>query len=168
MKIRGQQVYTPDQRIKRLSKLDPVTGCIVWQGSKRNGYGRLMVGSRTDMTRKSVSAHRYAYEAYIGEIPKGKLVCHSCDNPACVNPNHLWLGTHQDNINDRERKGRNNHTRKLSDRDIKEIHDSKNIISSKKLATKFDVSYHTIKHIWMGRLYPKLKPTPPKGGDDET
>lgn len=88
-------------------EINPISACWEWTGSKRNGYGRMIVGSRTDGTRRSMSAHRVSYEIVYGEIPEGMEVCHKCDNPSCVNPNHLFLGTRQDNIDDRERKGRN-------------------------------------------------------------
>jgi hypothetical protein len=88
-------------------EINPISHCWEWRGSKRNGYGRMIVGSRTDGTRKSVSTHRVSYEIVYGEIPAGMEVCHKCDNPSCVNPNHLFIGTRQDNIDDRERKGRN-------------------------------------------------------------
>lgn len=51
-------------------------------------------------------AHRFAWEITFGPVPAGMIVCHHCDTPACVNPSHLFLGTHEDNAQDRERKGR--------------------------------------------------------------
>lgn len=95
------------ERLMRHTHYDATCGCWEWTGSKRNGYGRMIIGSRKDGTRKSMSAHRVSYELEYGEIPDGMEVCHKCDNPSCVNPKHLFLGTRQDNIDDRERKGRN-------------------------------------------------------------
>lgn len=104
---RGLVTMPFETRLRLNTKLNPKTGCWEWQGTKRNGYGRLVVGSRKDGTRKSVSAHRASYEHFVGYIPDGMEICHKCDNPCCVNPDHLFAGTRQDNVNDRERKMRN-------------------------------------------------------------
>lgn len=75
--------------------------CIEWRGARhRQGYGSQRVGGRT------VLAHRVAFERANGPIPNGLHVLHRCDNPPCVNPEHLFLGSHQDNMDDRQRKGR--------------------------------------------------------------
>ena len=78
-------------------------GCWAWTGWKDNdGYGKFRVG------KTKTPAHRFSYEHHKGPIPDGLLVCHSCDNPECTNPEHLWIGTHKDNIADRDQKGRGN------------------------------------------------------------
>ena len=106
MKIRGQTVYPHKERLKRLSRHNKENDCIEWVGVLRRGYGRLIVGSRTDKSRKSVTAHRLAYEVYVGKIPEGMLVLHKCDNKKCINPEHLFLGTYKDNAIDMVKKGR--------------------------------------------------------------
>jgi len=158
-----QPIHTPQERLNRLSKVNNKTGCVEWTGALRNGYGRLIIGSRTDGSRKSVSAHRMSYEINFGEVTEGLYVCHRCDNRKCINPEHLFLGTHQDNIDDRESKGRNNHFYKLTDADVSYIIDYPRRSGLRKhLAIKFNVSEHTIKDIRAG----KARPTPPKTGDE--
>lgn len=124
---------TPQERILSLSIPEPNTGCWLWIGatkgkSQLKQYGHLIIGSRTDGTRKTTSAHRYSYEVFNGAIPEGMCVCHKCDTPSCVNPNHLFLGTKKDNAHDRELKNRNRppfgerHSKaKLSEETVKRI-----------------------------------------------
>lgn len=78
--------------------------CWAWTGGTANdGYGRLYISERDG----SVAAHRFSYQLHNGEIPAGLIVCHRCDNPPCVRPDHLFLGTHLDNVRDMFSKGRN-------------------------------------------------------------
>ena len=81
--------------------VDDVTGCWVWNAGRASfGYGALK------SNQKRIRAHRFSYERSFGEIPKGMIVRHSCDNPPCVNPAHLELGTMRDNTRDMMKRGR--------------------------------------------------------------
>lgn len=81
--------------------------CWLWTGGKdRDGYGQINSSREKGVARKCLRAHRISYEHFIGEIPKGYFVCHTCDNPSCVNPKHLWAGSVNDNNKDAIKKGR--------------------------------------------------------------
>lgn len=78
--------------------------CWIWKSTRHGkGYGHF---SLTGQGGSIAKAHRVAYEIVHGPIPAGMYVCHRCDNPACVNPHHLWLGTNDDNLKDRQNKER--------------------------------------------------------------
>jgi hypothetical protein len=86
------------QRIKHKRLLDPKSGCWIWPVGHRYGL--------TSYKDKTVLAHRLSYTLFVGDIPEGMCVCHKCDNPKCVNPEHLFLGSHSDNERDKAEKGR--------------------------------------------------------------
>lgn len=112
---------------------------------------------------KVVYAHRYAYQQEYGEIPHGLLVCHRCDNPSCVNPKHLFIGTNLDNTRDRVAKGRSkngaaggemNGNAKLTANQVEQIRAS--IVSGKnnsEIARLYGVHHATISAIRLGKTW---------------
>ena len=132
--------------------------CWPWiAGTNTWGYGNFKVRGKTK------TASRIAWELANGQIPDGMCVLHTCDNPPCCNPDHLSLGTHQDNIADRDAKGRQMRgTRmwksRLEEQDVLVIRKAKpSGISkwgcTKELADRFGVSVSTINRIWRAETW---------------
>lgn len=92
-----------DERTRFFALIAKGDGCWTWTGAtnRRNGYGYF---KRRD--RRQMNTHRVAWEFAHGPIPDGLCVCHHCDNPRCVRPDHLFLGTQRENMQDMKAKGR--------------------------------------------------------------
>lgn len=136
--------------------------CWIWHGTlhKDTGYGRLCVDN------KDMGAHRFSYELHYGPILLTDLfVCHTCDNPACVNPSHLFLGTQKDNLRDMISKGRyysgpriwgEKHPRhRFTENDVLEIRRLLTLqtLSRSRIAAMYQVSHAAIYSIWKRRTW---------------
>lgn len=133
-------------------KVSKGPGCWEWTGSRdKKGYGHIMSAQRVPLL-----SHRVSWEFSNGEIPPGLLVLHRCDNPGCVNPAHLFLGTHKDNTRDMLAKGREAngclivrgetvHTARLKEHQIPEILAAAAAGERQRsIARRYDVSAGTI------------------------
>lgn len=119
--------------------------CILWQGFRDpKGYGKVWFESSYKL------AHRVSYAVNVADIPGGVCVCHRCDNPSCINPRHLFLGTHAENIRDCTTKKRNafgtKHSRaKLTDTDIVAIRS--NTASTRQIAKAYGIAHSRVSEI---------------------
>lgn len=97
---RIQRPTTTDRFWAKVKKSD---ACWEWQGGRLpHGYGRIVISRKEG----AVRAHRFSWELHFGPIPDGMVICHRCDNPPCVRPDHLFVGTQSDNMRDCVNKGR--------------------------------------------------------------
>jgi hypothetical protein len=131
---------------KVLRYTDKVGDCLLWRGAKIwNGYGRVEIGLVAGKRARKL-AHRVVFEAVHGAIPNGKFVCHTCDNRACVNPDHLWLGDNLANMRDCKAKGRHPHKEnhgaaKLTQAQVDELRRDRGMgMSYLKLGAKYGIS----------------------------
>lgn len=92
------------QEIIKRSTPEPNTGCWLWDNPTEVNPGFFY--GVVNVEKKNIYAHRASYKAFVGEIIPGLVICHKCDTPACVNPDHLFMGTQKDNMQDASKKGR--------------------------------------------------------------
>ena len=131
------------------SKINPQTGCLEWKrGCAHFGYGAIWFDGKGHL------AHRVSYEIFVGPIPEGMFILHHCDNPSCINPEHLHLGTAKDNAADAlarnrfvvgERNGKAILTQKVAD-EIRSVYNSGQF-TQHQLANKYNVSRSTIRNV---------------------
>lgn len=141
---------TTEQRL--MERVEKTDGCWLWRGAIGvGGYGAfpIVVGGKW----RTKPAHRVSYQLFVGAIPDGMYVCHACDVRPCVNPAHLWVGTHQQNQADMGRKGRTySPAKKLSDEDVAEIRRllSEGRMFQREIAKQFGVARNHISRIKTG------------------
>lgn len=150
---------TPEERLWR--HVEKSDGCWVWTGSLANwGYGQIKVDGRPERT------HRLSWTIHFGPIPDGLDVLHTCDNPPCVRPDHLFLGTDGDNAQDMASKGRQryawplaSHRAKLTVEQVMEIRDRYRAggISTRQLAREYNVHYTSIIRLLNKSHFPKIE-----------
>lgn len=149
----GRDSTDPEIRFWDKTNKNGPNGCWEWMACLRRGYGILSVNKRAQL------AHRFSWELHNGPIPKGMHICHHCDNPKCVNPDHLFIGTHQDNMQDMVAKGRAVKGErvggsKLSETQVRVIRNYLNVgVLEKCLARSFGVSRSTIGDIKHRRIW---------------
>lgn len=144
--------------VRFLSKTKQVGDCLEWQaGKNQHGYGTFKVGG------KGWLAHRASWFIFKGQDPGALKVLHKCDNPACVSPAHLFLGTQVDNIDDMVKKGRNIKgesvpNAKLTETDVLEVRRlAKQGWQQKDIAKRFQVSKPCISRLLSGKTWKHLK-----------
>lgn len=144
------------------SKVAKGDGCWLWTAGKgARDYGLFGVPCWWGPRRAAVRAHRLSWAITHGRVPPSDMcICHRCDNPTCVRPDHLFLGTLKDNVQDCERKGRGNHAKgerqhcaKLTEADVREIRGPLRHISTPKLAVRYGVHHSRISAARAGRTW---------------
>lgn len=134
------------QTLEANSEKIPFSGCWIWMKGLNGGYA----------WQGRSSVHVQAYRALRGEIPKGKFVCHTCDVPSCVNPQHLFLGTAKENSVDMAMKERSKRNTKLSVAQVREIKALLGQHSQSELARRYKVDPTTIGAISRGRNWKNI------------
>lgn len=152
--MKGRRNELTRELIRSKVDVDPATGCWVCRDVTTHGYGQIKINL------KSWRAHRAAWVAFRGPIPKGIYVLHKCDNPPCCNPRHLFLGTNTDNVRDMIRKGRCRPPRgskhgnaRLVETDIPRILKLVKRLPRKEVALRYEVTTQAVTDIVLGRRW---------------
>ena len=157
---RGSREVETGDAIERFHKkyIKQEDGCWIWTGGTRPNHRGIFYGRHWNEYGKAEGSHRFSYRIYKGKIPKGMYVCHTCDTPLCVNPEHLFIGTHKDNMEDMVKKHRSytdcgevKGSAKLKNYEAKLIRESNK--SQSCLGREYNVSQTTIGRIKRGETY---------------
>ncbi len=157
--MRTSDISRFESKIERI----PEGGCWVWMGAKFSStpYGQFSIRDENG-NRKTVSAHRFSFAVHRGAVVDGMCVCHTCDNPLCVNPSHLFLGTSGDNNRDRAKKNRSfrpvgelKSTHKLSTDQVALLRSmsSLSLHEAKRLAAEWGVSWRHLYKVRSGERW---------------
>lgn len=161
----GNPKKTVIERIEEKSSHQKGTGCLIWNGAVSGGYkskpntqyGYIKIDGKTQRV------HRVMYEIHSGPIPEGMVLCHKCDNPLCINPDHLFLGTQAENVQDMIEKKRQYHPRgEMNNSKLKEceviriLEAAKQGVSLHILSQKYSVHVVTIRNIVSGKKWAYL------------
>jgi len=163
----GEEEYLKKLEARLLKYSKMVGQCREWTVRNRTtgfGYGYI------NFRKKQIMAHRASWIVWRGKIPKGMFVCHTCDNPLCINPDHLFLGTHKDNMKDMVLKNRQNNSQKgsigekngssmLKESDISEILEMFYFqkLNQSEIARYFCITPASIRNILIGKTWKNIK-----------
>lgn len=151
------------ERLVKYSKLNVFNQCIEWTGCKdKGGYGH--IGITKNGIERPVKAHRASWLVHVGDIPNDKFVCHHCDNPCCIRLEHLFLGSHTDNMRDKNAKRRGNYRKgeesgvsKITQKQAKKILKMKDVgITSTEIGKKYNIAASTVRSIWQRKNWKHL------------
>lgn len=156
----------------RVDRIASPSGCWLWTGRRNQNHYGILTEIGSGGKKRNLRAHRLSWELHNGPIPNGLLICHACDNPPCVRPEHLFLGTHADNSHDMAVKGRSgsilhpeiirhgdaHHNAKLTSAQVIEMRQryASGGVFQYELAREYGVSQHLVSLIIRGKAWRHL------------
>lgn len=156
-----RRIRTLEERFAEKVHHEPMSGCWLWGGCRDSkGYGQIRRGANADGVAMATAVSLLLHKGIV--VPYGMVVCHRCDNPPCVNPDHLFVGTHKDNNDDKVRKGRDkppprgtdHYCARITEADVVEMRRAyKEGALLKDLSSKYGIGTAAIGHAVVGRTW---------------